>query len=228
MLFVVLMFPYQTADFIRYVLFALVLSGLAAMLSTYIGKNWRRVPSVLLLAILLMYGTVLIAPADRYGALPSGEMRVAASAILTYDDLPESILFEAPSPPYSRHTAALHRYREEAPEFSWMIAFDAPGESADTYHLFNIRNDHIGTTYPALLDAENQSGKLWLLVLHDGIEVEYNIPIDGKIRMDIPGKTIEETGIKAFSAVVIPHYLSVKGSQRFQSVYWRILELIKK
>jgi len=222
------LFPQIGLSTIYSLLTGMIVSMGFGVLAIISKKNASYFFTITILIFLQIYVLIWIFPTDRFGASADEEFRTALQATIKYDDLQESMILQQVNPPYSRFTAAAHRFKDELPQYSWSIAFSNPHETNHQSYLLNIRNDIAGYAYPNITDAQLNDDSLVLQVSHEQKKMRYEIPIRNSIdTITITGRDQSGQLDSDYVLEVHPHYLKPFSGMRFQALYWHILDWIK-
>lgn len=225
-------------------LMLLLLAGGTALISYFTNKPVLRRRMGLALAVpLLLYLQLWLQPPDQYGVRPITEVRGAVSAALSYEALSQRLLNQKPAAPHARRTALIHKYRDELPQHAWLIGFEAdrtPAVSASIteaeasfgrFYVFNMRNDHAATNYPAMINAKliPEEKHLQIDIAHASGEARYEVPLQYEATQPVilEGSSLSGSHTSPRAAVYI-QFVHPEQHSRFQYYYYRLLNLMFK
>ena len=220
------MFSYSGIQLFIPVLAGLVFAGLGIWLAGYFHGRKHRSAGLILGLLSIFYLQLITMPADEFDSRPAEEVRSAISILGNFRSVSQEVLLQKHEPPYAPVTAALHKYKEELPEHSWLITF---GESDDseTPYLFNIRNNTAAHNHPGVRHAELTEHHLVLEIEKSGTMVRYDVPLnENPPAFSISGEPGLPSPAGSFQATVYPHLLSVENHNRFQQYFYRLLNRI--
>lgn len=223
------------------IILLLLLAGGTLILSYFTNKPaFRRRLGLALTLPFLLYLQLSVQPPNQYGVRPITEVRGAVNATLRYDGLSQQQLNQKPGAPYALRTALLHKYRDEVPEFSWLIGFDYDrpatlsssgfqAEDVNRFYLFNLRNQQAGSNHPNMINARLQAEpqRFVIDIAHDMADFRYEIPLFYERAQPIPvqGYALSDPSLRATAAVYI-HLTDPARHSRFQQLYYRFLNAV--
>lgn len=221
-----MMFSYTGFGTILPVIYGLLFTSAAAWLSHYFSGKKHATAGRILAIFSILYLQLITMPSDEYESRPADEFRSAISILANFRTVSSEMLITIHQSPYAPVTAALHKYRDELPEYSWLISFEGSGDEMRPY-LFNIRNNTAAYNHPGVRHAELTEDHLMVEIEKYSAMVTYAIPLDepppafiinGEPNLPSPSGT--------FGATVYPHMLSVENHNRFQQLFYRLLTRI--
>lgn len=220
------MFSYSGIQLLISVVAGIIFAGLGIWLAAYFSLRKRRIAGWTLGLLSIFYLQLITMPADQFESRPAEEVRSAISILGNFRSVSQEVLLQKHKPPYAPVTAALHKYKEELPEHSWLITFGESGDS-ETPYLFNIRNNTAAHNHPGVRHAELTQNHLMLEIEKSGTIVTYAVPLDeNPPAFSIAGEPGLPSPAGSFQATVYPHLLSVENHNRFQQYFYRLLTRI--
>ncbi|MCH8558355.1 MAG: hypothetical protein LAT84_11045 [Balneolia bacterium] len=222
----IMMFSYSGPGIILPVFYGLLFTAAAIWLSLYFNGKKHATAGKTLAIFSIVYLQLITMPSDEYESRPADEFRSAISILGNFRAVSPEMLITIHESPYAPVTAALHKYRDELPEYSWLISFEGSGEEVSPY-LFNIRNNTAAYNHPGVRHAELTNEHLLVEIEKSNATVTYAIPLDEPPpAFTINGEPNLPSPSGTFRATVYPHMLSVDDHNRFQQLFYRLLTRI--
>lgn len=220
-----MLFNFDAQAFMLAAITGMAIATCTGFLALYFSQKPHQHYGIALVLVLAWYLQVVSLPNDRFDARPADEFRAAVMLLLKPDAIQADFLFQRPRAPFVAATAAVHKYQDDLPDYSWFLRFN--DDPSDSGHLFNIRNEVAASSHPAFRQARIFEGYLLFEIEQFGENVLYRLPLNGSaIPFTIYG--IPEhgaTGYDIFTADVFPHILSPTQQSRFHALFFQLLNL---
>lgn len=220
-----LLFNFDPQSFLLAAITGVAIATCSGLLVLYFSEKPIRYQGTVLVLVLAWYLQIITLPHDQFEARPADEFRAAGTLLVNPDNVRADFLFQRPRAPFAVATAAVHKYRDDLPDFSWYIRFS--DQPAETGNLINIRNEMAASTHPSFSNARIFEQYLIFEVEQYGTQVIYTIPLDkSALPFTAYGSPAgSNSDYHYFTAEVYPHILSPAQQSRFHLLFFRLLNL---